>query len=64
MRVLLCLVVLASAEYREKLRAFSFDTAYGEYPIAYKQFGASVGLRSKMKLIPAAPDTSGAIFLN
>ena len=55
---------IVKANYREKLRAFSFDTAYGEYPIAYKQFGASVGLRSKMKLIPAATDTYGAIFLN
>jgi hypothetical protein len=50
--------------YRNKIEPFSFDTAYQEYPIAYTQFGASVGLKTKMKLIPAAKDTFGAIFLN
>lgn len=50
--------------YRQKIDAFSFDTSYGEYPLAYNQFGSSVGLRTKLKLLPAARPTYGAIFLN
>jgi hypothetical protein len=56
--------VLVSCEYRQKLDAFSFDTTYGEYPVAYHQFGATVGLKSKLKLVPAAAPTQGAFFLN
>ena len=58
------LSTLALAEYRQKLDVFSFDTKFGEYPRAYNQFGSSIGLKTKMKLIPKAAPTYGAIFLN
>lgn len=58
------LVGYTLGKYRDKIEPFSFDTSYQEYPVAYIQFGASVGLKTKMKLIPAAKDTYGAIFLN
>ena len=52
------------ALYKQKIDPFSFDTSYGEYPVSYKQFGSSVGLKSKMKLIQATNPVNGAIFLN
>jgi hypothetical protein len=59
---LLCSVSFAN--YRQKIEQFSFDTTIGEYPVAYYHFGGSVGLNSKLKLIPASNPTFGAIFLN
>jgi hypothetical protein len=61
---LIALAGMASATYRQKLDVFSFDTQFGEYPLTYKQFGSTVGLKSKVKLIPAASQTEGALFLN
>jgi hypothetical protein len=61
---LLLLSGSALSEYRQKLNVFSFDTNFGEYPKSYNQFGASVGLKSKMKVVPLASPTYGAIFLN
>jgi hypothetical protein len=50
----IAIIGAVGAIYRQKIDAFSFDINYGEYPVAYKQFGASIGLKSKLKLIPAA----------
>jgi hypothetical protein len=51
---LVAIAGMASATYRQKLDVFSFDTQFREYPLTYKQFGSTVGLKSKVKLIPAA----------
>jgi hypothetical protein len=61
---LLGITQLTSGMYRHKIDAFSFDTAYEDYPLAYNTFGAATGLKTKMKLVPLATPTSGAIFLN
>jgi hypothetical protein len=62
---LLAIIIVSCCGYfRNKIEPFSFETTFQEYPISYVQFGASVGLKTKMKLIPAARDTYGAIFLN
>lgn len=55
---------LALGMYKHKIEAFSFDTSYEDYPLAYNTFGASTGLKTKMKLIPLSTPTNGAIFLN
>ena len=60
----LSLSTVALAFYRHKIDAFSFDLGYGEFPMAYNQFGATVGLKSKMKLMPASAPRHGALFLN
>ncbi len=62
--LLVLLIGYTLGRYKDKIESFSFDTSFQEYPVAYIQFGASVGLKTKMKLIPAAKDTYGAIFLN
>lgn len=46
------LLGLSCAMYKHKIDPFSFDTQYEEYPLAYYTFGAAVGLKQKMKLIP------------
>jgi hypothetical protein len=62
--VLLSLLGYSLGMYRHKIDPFSFDTQYEEYPLAYNTFGAAVGLKHKMKIVPASTPTSGAIFLN
>lgn len=51
--VISLLLSSTSANFRHRIEEFSFDTAYQEYPLAYNMWGASVGLNTKLKLIPS-----------
>ena len=58
------LCVLSQAGFKQKLNQFSFDCTYDEYPSNYDMSGATVGLLSKVKLVPWSRPTHGSLFLN
>ncbi|CDW90301.1 zinc finger protein dhhc domain containing [Stylonychia lemnae] len=61
---LLTLITLSQATIRQRIEQFSFESQYGEYPLAYLTFGSSINLERRVKLIPPIKSQNGAIFLN
>lgn len=61
---LVCLFALVGAQYKKKIEPFSFNIANYEYPLDFKQYGATIALKDTIKLLPKVADRYGNLFLD